>query len=92
LSAGNTVQVPSDPFCAHPLVGGLVVVVVVVVDVVVVEVVVVDAVVVVVEVVGAVVGTEVEVAGVASGDDEHPAATRSDTVSKPTRIRDIGQS
>ena len=66
---------------------------VVVVEVVVVDVVVVDVVdVVVVEVVAAVVATVVEVPGAASGDEEHPAATRSDTVSKPTRMRDIGQS
>jgi hypothetical protein len=66
-------------------------IVVVVVEVVVV-VVVVDVDVVAVEVVAAVVVTEMEVSGAASGDEEHPAATRTDTVSKPTRIRDIGQS
>jgi len=66
--------------------------VVVVVDVVVVDVVVVDADVVAVEVVAAVVGTEMEVSGAASGEEEHPAATSIDTMSKPTRIRDIGQS
>jgi hypothetical protein len=49
LSAGNTAHVPSDPFCAHPLVGGLVVVVVV--EVVVLEVVVLEVVVVEVDVV-----------------------------------------
>jgi hypothetical protein len=66
--------------------------VVVVVEVVVVDVVVVAKVVVAVDVVVAVVGTETDGSGAASGDDEHPAATRTDTVSKPTRMRDIGQS
>jgi hypothetical protein len=65
--------------------------VVVVVEVVV-EVVVVDVDVVAVEVVAAVVATEMEVSGAAFGDEEHPTATSADTVSKPTRIRNIGQS
>jgi hypothetical protein len=66
-------------------------IVVVVVDVVVVDVVV-EVVVVDVDVVEAVLGADGDTSGAALGDDEHPAATRSETVSKPTRMRDIGQS
>jgi hypothetical protein len=63
--------------------------VVVVVDVVVVDVVVVD--VVVVEVVDSVDAVAVA-PSVARGDDEHPEATRSDTATRPTGMRRIGQS